>query len=1071
MRKVLLMVIVLVLTTAMAIAQPRNITGRVTDETGAPVSGASVVIKGTTTGVSANENGDFRINATSGDVLVVSATNYAAGEVRVGTSGSVSASIRRQASVNEVVVTALGVSRSREKLGYAATTFRSEDITRTAPVSPLDGLQGKVAGADISTVGGQPGASSKIILRGYVSLQGSNQALIIVDGVPFNNERLGSGSRGPENVLNAQGGADFGNGLNDLNPNDIENITILKGASATSLYGSRAQNGVVLVTTKRGRAGELRVDVSSSAVFSSVAKLPEFQNVWGQGWSSQHWKEENGSWGPKMDGTDRLWGSRVDNSRLIKSFAPRPDNIRDFYDQGIELNNSVSLRGGNESANFYFSYGNVASDGVIPTKADSYNRNTFALRGQLKASDRFTIGSSFNYINKNSRTVSTDDDAAGSSTFENILQIGRDIPIPDFKDYKNKFFNVDNYFTPYASNPYFSLFENGNRMRSDRFFGNVDMNLKLNNIFNIQWRTGGDFTNARLRDWQAVESPNPNTWRGPNPTNDEGVSLSGAAVGGLTERADYTGEINSDLFLNYNKDIISDLNVSGFIGGNYNDRESRIFQSRITQLTIPGFYNISNSSNPPVSKETRTKRRLFGAYAQATFAFKDYLFLSLNARNDWSSTLPAGNRSFFYPGANLSLVVSKLADFSGTGIDFLKIRTAYGKTGRDAPPYQLQSVLVSGDVLLGFGNLTFPLNNISAFEVSNVIGNSALKPEITTEIEVGAEAKLLKNRVGFDLSLYRKLSDGQIINVPIAATTGFRSIVTNFGRVQNKGIELAVNVVPLKSRDFSWDINYTFTKNRNEILELPAGLDKVDFSTYRDIKLVGRAGQPMGVVEAPTVQRTEDGRIIATTTGLHSTTATDVVYGNVQRDFIMGLNNSWSYKGLRLGFTLDYRMGGVMFSRTADLSYFTGNAYKTQFNDRRPFIIPNSVIQTGTDAAGKPVYAENTHPVDMTNWDTYWGTAQNKGFTYGNLVVPKSFLKLRDVTLSYSLPRAWAGRIKAQNISVSLIGRNFLIWVPKENIFMDPEVTDIGNDFTSEFGEVAASPSIKSFGASLRIGF
>nr|MBA2760550.1 TonB-dependent receptor plug domain-containing protein [Segetibacter sp.] len=281
MRKVLLMVIVLVLTTAMAIAQPRNITGRVTDEIGAPVSGASVVIKGTTTGVSANENGDFRINATRGDVLVVSATNYAAGEVRVGTSGSVSASIRRQASVNEVVVTALGVSRSREKLGYAATTFRSEDITRTAPVSPLDGLQGKVAGADISTVGGQPGASSKIILRGYVSLQGSNQALIIVDGVPFNNERLGSGSRGPENVLNAQGGADFGNGLNDLNPNDIENITILKGAAATSLYGSRAQNGVVLVTTKRGRAGELRVDVSSSAVFSSVAKLPEFQNVWG----------------------------------------------------------------------------------------------------------------------------------------------------------------------------------------------------------------------------------------------------------------------------------------------------------------------------------------------------------------------------------------------------------------------------------------------------------------------------------------------------------------------------------------------------------------------------------------------------------------------------------------------------------------------------------------------------------------------------------------------------------------------------------------------------------------------
>jgi outer membrane receptor protein involved in Fe transport len=597
------------------------------------------------------------------------------------------------------------------------------------------------------------------------------------------------------------------------------------------------------------------------------------------------------------------------------------------------------------------------------------------------------------------------------------------------------------------------------------------MTLKLTDWLNIQSRTGGDFTNARFKDWQAVESPNPNTWRGPNPTNDQGVALSGAAVGGLTERADYTGEINSDLFFNYNKDLASDLNISGFFGGNYNDRESRVFQSRITQLTIPGFYNISNSSNPPVSRETIRKRRLFGAYGQATIAYKDYLYLSLNARNDWSSTLPKGNRSFFYPGANLSVVVSKLADLSGASIDFFKVRTAYGKTGRDAPPYQLESVLVSGDVLLGFGNLTFPLNNISAFEVSNVIGNTALKPEITTEIEVGAEGRILKNRVGFDVSLYRKISEGQIINVPIAASTGYRSIVTNFGRVQNKGIELSLNLVPVQSRAFRWDVNYTFTRNRNQILELPAGLDKVDFSTYRDIKMVGRAGQPMGIVEAPTVQRTEDGRFIATTTGLHATTLNDVVYGNVQRDFIMGLNNAWTYKGVRLGFTLDYRMGGVMFSRTADLSYFTGNAYKTQYNDRRPFIIPNSVVQTGTDAAGKPVYAENTTPVDMHEWDTYWGTSQNKGYTYGNIVVPKSFLKLRDVTLSYTLPRGWASAIKAQSISLSLIGRNFLLWVPKENLFMDPEVSDIGNDFTSEFGEVAASPAVKSFGASLRIGF
>ena len=1071
MRKIVTLLAILVLMCFFAIAQVRSITGQVRDANGAPIPSATVTEAGTANAVAADDNGNFTIRVGANARLTVTSTGYQPQTISpTGTSANVTLA-RGDGQLQEVVVTALGQSRSREKVGYSATTFRSEDVVRTAPVSPLDGLQGRVAGADISTMGGQPGASSKIVLRGYISLQGSNQPLIVVDGVPFNNSRLGSGSRGPENVLNAQGGNDFGNGLNDLNPTDIETITILKGAAATSLYGSRAQNGVVLVTTKMGRAGQLRIDVSSSAVLSSVGRLPAWQNTWGQGWDSQHWKEENGSWGPKMDGRDRLWGSRVDNSRLIKPFSPQEDNVRNFYDPGIELNNSIALRGGNESANYYFSYNNVTSNGIIPGKNDSYKRNTFALRGQLKAGEKFTISSSLNYINKNGRTVTTDDDAAGSSTFENILQIARDIPITDLKDYNNKFFNINNYFTPYASNPYFALFENGNQINSDRFFGNVSMNYKLSNVFNVQWRSGLDVTNSRLKDWQAVEIPSPNTWRGPNPTNDEGVALTGAPVGGLTERADYSGEINSDLFLNYNKDVSSSINLSGFVGGNYNERETRFFRSRITQLTIPGFYNLTNSSGSAVTRGTISKRRLLGAYGQATVAYEDYLYLSLNARNDWSSTLPAGNRAFFYPGANLSLVISNMTDLRSANIDFLKVRAAYGKTGRDADPYQLQSVLVPGDVLLGFGSLIFPLNNISGFEVSNVIGNNTLKPEITTETEVGLEAKFLKNRIGVDLSLYKKVSDGQIINVPVAASTGFRSLVTNFGKVENRGIELALNLVPVRSRNVNWEVNYTYTRNRNKVIELPEGLDKVDFSVYRAIKMVARAGQPMGLIEAPTYQRTEDGRIIANATGQTTITSNDTSMGSVQKDFIMGLNNSVSYKNLRLSFTLDHRMGGRMFSRTADLAYFTGNAYGTQYNDRRPFIIPNSVVQNGTDASGKPIYVENTTPVDMDHYDDFFGTSTHSGYMLEKFLMSKSFLKLRDITLSYSLPKQIASKIRAQSLTLSLIGRNFLLWTPKENMFMDPEVSDIGNDFTSEFGEVAASPSVKSFGASLRIGF
>jgi TonB-linked SusC/RagA family outer membrane protein len=1072
MRKLVTVLLGLLCIVASTSAQRRVVTGKVVGDDSLPVPSASIQIKGTATGVAADAQGNFSISASPTDVLVVSSLNYGAQEITVGNRSVIEVKLSRSSisTIEEVVVTALGVSRGRRALGYSATTFKPDDITRTSPVSPLDALQGKVAGADISTVGGQPGASSKIILRGYSSLQGNNQALIVVDGVPFNNTRPASGTRGDPNLLNAQGGNDFGNGLNDLNPNDIESITILKGAAASSLYGSRAQNGAVIITTKKGKAGKLQVDISSSAIMSSVGKLPEMQNEWGQGWNGIHYKEENGSWGPRLDGRDRLWGSMVDNSRLIKPFVAQEDNMRNFYDNGIELNNSVSLRGGNDVANFMFSYGNVYSNGVIPSNNDSYLRHTVALRAQVKASDKFVISSSFNYINKNARTVTTDNDEAAASTFEDIIQIPRDIPITDLKDYKNKFFNVDNYYSPFTANPYFLINENGNRYASDRFFGNVDLTYFFSKAISLQWRTGADFTNARMKDWQAIEAPRSGSWRGPNPTNFEGASYT-AKVGGLTEQSNYAGELNSDIFLNVKYKIFQDLSINGFVGANFNQRETRRQKARITQLTIPEFYNLSNSSSSPTAEAVITKRRLFGAYAQANFEYKNFLYLTLNARNDRSSTLPKTSRSFFYPGANASFVVSNVVDM-GKKVDFLKVRGAYGKTGNDADPYLLESVLTSGDVLLGFGNIIFPLNGVPSFEISNIIGNNTLKPEITTEIELGAEAQFFGNRLGFDVSVYRKRSDGQILNIPIAASTGYRSIVSNFGRLENKGIEVTATLVPVKSKNFTWNISYTYTRNRNKVMELPAGLDKVDFSTYYDVKMVARAGQPMGLIEAPTVETTADGKFIVNpVNGFYVTTNNDVKYGNVQKDFMMGLNNAFTYKNWRLGFTLDYRKGGSMISHTAGLMLFTGNALQTSYNDRRPFVIPNSVVQTGTDVSGKPVYAENTTVIDKTNYNSYWYQTSNRGYYWRNVILPKTFIKLRDITLTYTLPKEWAGKISAQYISLSAIGRNFLIWTPKENSYIDPEVSDISNDFLGEFGELATSPAVRSYGVSLRIGF
>jgi TonB-linked SusC/RagA family outer membrane protein len=1048
----------------------RTITGTVIDASGNPLSGVTVTVRGTNTATQTKPDGSFSISAVQGNTLVFTSVGFTLQEVQVGNSDNVSITLQNQnRELTEVVVTALGQTRSKERLGYASSSFKAEDIVRAAPVSPLDGLQGKVAGADISTVGGQPGSSSKIILRGYNSLStsGNNQALIVVDGVPFNNGRLGSFNRG--NFLN-EGGVDFGNGLNDLNPNDIESINILKGAAATSLYGSRASNGVVIVTTKKGRAGKLTVDFSSSAIFSEVAKLPVTQDVFGQGWDAQHLKEENGSWGPRMDGRDRLWGSRVDNSRLIKPFSPVKDNVRNFYDEGKEFTNTISLRGGNENANFYFSYGNVHSNGILPEDADVYNRNTISVRGQLKANN-FSVSASLNYINKEGVTSNTaTQDIGGSSTFDNIIQIARDIRITDFKDYHNKFFNVDNYFTPYASNPYFSLFENGNTNKNDRVFGNVELGYDFSKAINIRWRTGADVANARVKDWHAVETPNPNTWRGQPSTNDEATGLDPFLIGNVADISDYAREINSDLFLNFNKDV-SVINVSGFIGGNFNGRESRRHSSAVDGLTIPNYYHITNSSNDPVTTYLIKQRRILGAFGQANFAYKDFAFLSVNARNDWSSTLPKGKNSYFYPGVNASLIVSRLADLSNTGISYLKLRGAVGKTGKDAPEYSLLSVGQAGTVSLGFGDNVFPMNGISGFQVNDIIGNASLKPELSTEYEVGAEMRFLDNRIGIDATYYNKRTKGQIIPVPIAASTGYQYLIANFGLVENKGVELVATITPIRSKDFNWNINYTFTKNKNKVLELPAGLDQIQFNSYFDINMVARVGKPIGEIEAPKKLMTEDGKYVVKTTGFFEQTAESESYGSIQRDYMMGLNNNFSYKNWTLGFSFDYRRGGVFFSRTADLTYFTGNTLLTAYNERRPFIIPNSVVQTGTDAQGKPIYAENTKAISPENMDNYWYHSVNQPNSWDHIILSKDFLKMRDITLSYRLPVDWARKVRAQNIVLSAIGRNFLVWTPTKNTFIDPELTNLGNDLTGEFGENASSPTSKAYGVSLRINF
>ncbi|MBB6499636.1 SusC/RagA family TonB-linked outer membrane protein [Pedobacter cryoconitis] len=1060
MKKLILSLFVFLVVAGAAIAQDRIVTGTVKGkDDGLPIPGVSVKVKGTANGAATGSDGRYSIKVPSGTTaLEFSSIGYTRQTVLI-TSGSVFNVLLAQdsQSLGEVVVTALGINKAKKTIGYAETTVKSEEINKSAAVSLAGGLQGKIAGATISNTSGSPGGSTKIILRGYSSITGSNQPLYVIDGVPLDN----SSSASTDNY-------DFGNNANDIDPNNIESMSVLKGSAASALYGSRGSNGVILITTKTGKAGGFKIDFSSAATITQVATLFTPQSTFGQGWNGSFIPSENGNWGPKYDGQMRVWGAVVDNSQLLKPFSFIKNNVRDALTNGLELNNNIAFSGGNDVSTFYFAYGNINSDGYLPTNADSYKRNNVSLKGSTKYKN-FSIDGSINYVAKTQRFVTTGDGASGvgSSFYSDILQIPNDIPIKDLRDYQNKFFNVDNYFTPYAENPYYSIYQNGSRNVADRVYGNVNMNYKVADWLNIQLQQGADISNSQVKIWHNINAPSLGSYNA-------GGNIEGAVrapdVGNVIEQSYKSYEYDTKLNAIFNKQLNSKFDLDGLIGVNYNDRGVRDLSTGIEGLAIPGFFDISNSSNKPTSFEVETHRRLFGLYGQATLGYNKYLYLTVTARNDWTSTLAPGKNSYIYPGASLAYLASEAFDLSNTPISFLKLRASYGQTGSDTNPYRINDVLNATNIPLGFGNITFPVAGVPGFTVSKILNNPNLKPEKVSETEFGGEIRFLKDRISLDATYYNKIRKDQILPVPADPASGYNFTLQNFGKVQNKGIEIALNIKPILSKDFQWNLNYTFARDRNKVLSLPAGLDKVVLNSAYDAQFVAIVGQPLGVIQAPVASYDPQGHIIVDGNGFPVQSATNGTYGNMQRDFSMGLSNTFTYKNWTLGFTLDWQKGGVFYSGTADDLLFVGSDPKTLYNDRRPFVVPNSVQQV-TGANGAVTYVENSTQIPEAKIQDYYYPTTNRALAYQDRILSKSFLKLREATLSYSLPKSVANKILAQHVTVSVFGRNLITWLPASNKTIDPEVSNFGTDLASEFGEFRTAPPVRFFGATLKVTF
>lgn len=1045
-------------------AQEKKITGVVSDNAGIPLPGVSVLVKGTQSGAQTDFDGKYILKASPNQILVFSFVGMKTQEINATSSViNVKMTDAGAQELESVVVTAFGVKREKKSLGYATTSLKAEQITAVVNTNPFETLSGKIAGVDI-TAPSQPGASAKVVIRGLNTITGNSGPLYIVDGSPINNTATGTSNKGVASVTRSY---DSGNGISDIDPNNIESMTVLKGAAASALYGSRAGGGVIIITTKKGKSNtEIKVDALASTEMSEVARVPHLQNQFGQGWNgagysgTNSYSNENGSWGPAFNGEIRPWGTVYNNTQQIKPYSSLKNNVRDFYNTGTLATQSVNISGGGDASDFSLVFSNINNDGVVPTDVDLYKKQSFGFNGGLK-SKKFALRTALNYVYRNQSIVNTgqgDDAGQGSTLQQDLLQIPRDISLVDLRDYKGNIFNTpDYYFTPYASNPYFSINENSTKSYGNNIFGNVNLSYKITDKITATWQVGGNLRSERFKSYGAIVDYLPGT--------PQAAAGANKVVGGVTEGRSEFSEFDTFFNLNYNTNLSENWTLNLLGGFNYNKRETDELKNTITNLGVAGYYELSNSPNRTEITQSNTLRKNGAVYTSAEFAFKNRYFATITGREDITSTLPIGNNAYFYPSLSLGAIV---IDNENT---FLKLRAAVSKIANDTQPYVTANSYVPGSAAANFGIIASPIGGVSYYEASSTLGNADLKPETTIEYEIGAEGSFFKNRINYDVALYHKTTSDLIVNLPLDPSTGFTSKYINAAEIVNKGIEVSLTGSPVKNKDFKWNITYTFTKNLNEVTALNGDLPYVDLTSAYGVTFKATKGEPIGTFYSQTPKTNAAGQyIVNSNTGMYEVSGDIQRIGNSQYNFVMGLQNTFKYKNFNLGFSLDWKQGGDFYSYTKRLSHFVGNGIETTYNDRNPFIVPNSVNEHIDATTGAFSYTENTTPVAWDKVSTFYNTSNNPGIESTH-VIDKTFVRLREVNFNYNFPSSVTQSFGLSKLSLGVYGRNLFLWTPGENPYTDPETGTYGTGVISNFGEFAANPSQRSAGGVLKLSF
>jgi len=1039
------------------LAQQKTISGTVSDEAGLPLPGATVLVKGTTTGVSTDFDGNYSIKANQGVTLVFSFIGYGNQEVVVGLSNIINVSMQEDTeALDEIVVTAFGIKRNAKDLGYAVSQIDSEEILDNSEPDLLRSLSGKVAGVNVNFSSGVAGASNQISIRGQTTIGSASQPLFIVDGIAFDNTQITTSSQ-------TTGGGGYESGISSLDPNNIESVTVLKSAAAAALYGSRATNGVIVITTKSGssRSGDvgnnkLSIKVTSGTYFEEIANLPEYQNKYGQGTQYDFNAGSNGSWGPAFDtlATIPVWNTwiaafpDVYGPGLIETlpYVAQPNNVKNLFRTGVVLDNSVTASYGNESGNFSVTLSDLAQEGYIPY--NTYDRTSFSAGGNFKLPNKVTVGGNLSYSDTNQvgGFFGNNQFAGSASSFARTLWLGRtwDLSIP----FTNPITGGSVIPNAGYDHPLWSWKNDQISTESNRIVTNLSIGFPINNNISASFRVGYNKYNL---DRRQIRHPQ---------------SRASALTGGtLTLDSAIIEDLESTFLLNFDYELTDDLDLSAIAGFNTLQNSFKRDATLGTTFALPDIYTMANTITVSNLLDSFSRKRSVGAFGDVTLSYKDFLFLNGTGRNDWSSSLPLANRSYFYSAASLSLIVTEAFKLNSDVLTFAKLRGGWASVGNDAPAEFLNTTYAGG---IPFAAIPVVGNRVS-------LGDQEITPEFTNEIEIGADLEFFKRRIAVDFTWYKKTTTDLISPVSVPSSSGFTTLNTNIGEMINKGVEIGLTLVPVQTENFKWNSFTTFTKNKNEVTKLVEGLERIRLDPNQIAYAI--PGQPFGVFFGSDHARDADGNLlIDQSTGFIWEDPTSKIIGDPNPDFKMGFINTFTYKNWTFGAQFDWRQGGDF--QSISVSTLLGRGVTKDTEDReRTHIIPgvysDANLNVLVDGNGNPI--PNTTQIDTNAlYFTGGGPSSTWGINSpdGAKVYDGTVYRLRELNLSYNVPSKFLDKTPFGNVTLSLFGNNLWYFAPNVPRYTnyDPEVTSFGSSRIQGI-ENSSAPTSKRYGFKLSLTF